>query len=109
MTASNITRAQVNVYAAGGGGVNIVADMESLRNQSDVGFASMVPCYIDTSRSNLHNKKLPEEAIYLFNDIDGSGKVRSANYEAISKNVLGILQKFKPTMFNVVVHTASGG
>jgi hypothetical protein len=109
MTASNTPRALVNVYAAGGGGVNIVADMEGLRNQTDIGFASMLPCYIDTSRSNLHNKKLPEEAIYLFSDIDGSGKVRSANYEVISKNVLGILQKFKPTMFNIVVHTASGG
>ena len=109
MTASTLTRHTVNIYAAGGGATNIVSELEPLRQSVSPGFAAMVPCYIDTSRSNLTSKKIPADAVYLFEDVDGSGKVRSTNYEIIAKNVPGILQKFKPAKFNIVLHTASGG
>lgn len=102
-------RATVNVYAAGGGGTNIVFDVESWKKTASPGFALMNPCYVDTSRSNIFNKKLSPDEVYLFADMDGSGKVRSSNAGAISKGALAVLQKFKPTDFNIVVHTASGG
>lgn len=100
---------EIRIYAAGGGACNIVSELESTLVAGDVGFASTLPCYIDTSKSNLINKKIDEAHTYFFEGMDGSGKVRAANYEEITKNALAILQKFKPTMFNIVVHTASGG
>lgn len=99
----------VTVYSCAGTGINIVSELESARKEPTPGFANLNACYIDTSKSNLMNKNLPEEAIYLFDGIDGSGKVRSTNYEEIAKNVKSILLKFKPSDFNVVVHSGSGG
>lgn len=99
----------VTVYSCGGGGTNIVAELEAARAEQPTGFAQLQPCYIDTSRSNLINKQLPEESVYLFENADGSGKVRASNYEEIAKNCKSILLKFKPSAFNLVVHTASGG
>lgn len=100
---------EIRIYAAGGGACNIVSELESTRGEVSEGFATALPCYIDTSRSNLINKRIDEAHTYFFEGMDGSGKVRAANYEEITKNALAILQKFKPTAFNIVVHTASGG
>lgn len=106
---NNLSKAEVRVYACGGGGINVISELDLTRASPSLGFASMVPCYIDTSASNLHGKDLREDSTYLFEGIDGSGKVRSMNYEDISKNAKAILLKYKPTNFNIVVHTASGG
>lgn len=100
---------EIRIYAAGGGACNIVSELEATRGKPDDGFAATLPCYIDTSRSNLINKRIDEKHTYFFEGMDGSGKVRASNFEEISKNALAILQKFKPTQFNIVVHTASGG
>lgn len=100
---------EIRIYAAGGGACNIVSELEATRGKPDDGFASTLPCYIDTSKSNLIGKKIDDAHTYFFEGMDGSGKVRAANFEEISKNALAILQKFKPTQFNIVVHTASGG
>jgi hypothetical protein len=54
-------------------------------------------------------KNLSAEDIYVFNDVDGSGKIRRENHKIIAENTKAILQKFKPTTFNIVVSSASGG
>ena len=100
---------QVRIYAAGGSALNIVSELENLRTTTEPGFANLAPCYIDTSRSNLSSKRIAEENMYLFEGTDGSGKVRSTNYEAIVKNALAILQKFKPSAFNIILHSGGGG
>lgn len=106
---NNLSKAQVRMYGCGGGGINVVSELDQSRTEPALGFASVLPCYIDTSASNLHGKDLREDCTYLFEGIDGSGKVRSMNYEDINKNAKAILLKYKPTTFNIVVHTASGG
>lgn len=100
---------QVKIFACGGSAINIVAELENLRTSTEPGFANLVPCYIDTSRSNLASKRIADEHVYLFEGTDGSGKVRSTNYEAIVKNALAILQKFKPSAFNIILHSGGGG
>lgn len=100
---------KINIYACGGAASNIVSDLEPSRKESVKGFATPVACYIDTSRSNFKGKDIPEDSIYLFEGIDGAGKNRDANYGDISKNAKSILQKFKPTTFSLIVHSASGG
>lgn len=99
----------VQIYACGGMAQNIISTLESSRGQRNPGFASMEPCYIDTSRSNLISKNISEENVFLLPDTDGSGKVRSTNVTEIQKNVKAILLKFKPRDFNIVVHSGGGG
>ncbi len=96
----------VTVYGCGGAGINIGSSFPELKSE---GFADVKVAYVDTSRSNLIAKNIAEDSLFLFEGIDGSGKVRAQNYEDISKNTLAILQRFKPTDLNVVVHSASGG
>lgn len=99
----------VQLYACGGMAQNVISSLESARGEHTPGFAVIDPCYIDTSRSNLFGKNIPEESIYLLPDTDGSGKVRSTNSAEIQKNVKSILLKFKPRTFNIVVHSGGGG
>jgi len=99
----------IRVYSAGGAGINVISELDAIRSEPAHGFATMLPCYIDTSASNIRSKKLPEDAVYTFDGMDGSGKVRSTNYEDVSKNAKAILLKYKPTAFNIVVHSGSGG
>lgn len=104
----NTTPRKLRIYACGGCALNIVSTFENIKN-TDNTFAQIDACYIDTSKSNLFSKNLPQEKIYLFEDMDGSGKIRAANSQVISKNSLAILQKFTPDVINIVVHSASGG
>lgn len=98
----------VTIYGCGGLGVNLASELAAAE-PSSAGFAQRVHAFIDTSKSNLINKKVPEDRLFLLDNIDGSGKVRSQNYEDIAKNALAILQKFKPTSLNIVIHSAAGG
>jgi hypothetical protein len=100
---------KVKIYSCGGCAMNIVSELEAAKGEVVPGFAAMETCYIDTSRSNLINKKIDDELTFILEGMDGSGKIRSTNYQEIAKNVKGILLKFKPTQFNIVVHSASGG
>lgn len=99
----------IRIFACGGAGINIVSWFEKYRDKPpNHGFAAMTPVYIDTSRSNLtkiHN----EDHTYLVEGLDGSGKVRRENAQAISEHVLDILHKFKPGDLTIVVSSMSGG
>jgi hypothetical protein len=99
----------INVIGCGGVGLNIVNMLEPARNSEITGFAKYKLCYVDTSKSNMIRKKINPDDVFLFEDMDGSGKIRKENHTAIAANTKAILQKFKPTDFNIVVHSASGG
>ena len=96
----------VSVYGFGGMGCNAV---KNLPIDLPVGYGQIKPYYVDTSTSNLRNLDVELENIFLFEGIDGSGKVRAENHEIIAKNTLAILQQCKPETFSIVIHSASGG
>lgn len=104
----------VRIYAAGGAAINIVKKFHQPNgnNKKTPGFAVISPTYIDTSRSNLPADA--ENETYLVQStgehtIDGSGKVRSANYQAVTAAIPEILHRFKPEILNIVVHSTGGG
>lgn len=101
-----MSKATVAVYACGGAATNI---LKKLPVEPGEGMAELKRYFIDTSNSNMRNSNINAEEVFLFEGVDGSGKVRSENHDLISKNTLKILQDFKPTTFSVVTHSASGG
>lgn len=103
------TKNTVRIFGCGGLGVNAIAALESSKKANVVGFSNYDLCYVDTSRSNMAKKKLSEDDIFVFSDVDGSGKIRRENHKIIADNTKAILQKFKPATFNIVVSSASGG
>lgn len=107
-TESAIPQGQMRIYGCGGMGINLAKAYNESPANPEAGYAVAHPVYIDTSKSNLtedHNPTL----FYCLEDMDGSGKVRKENHQAIGKNIRQILQEFKPMDFNVVIFSASGG
>jgi hypothetical protein len=101
----------VTIYAAGGCGINLAS---KLGKEVPEGFANMEFAYVDTSRSNMTRNNVPENRKFLIkdsngNEIDGSGKERSANIEHIRKDSERVLTMFKPSNFNLVIHSINGG
>jgi hypothetical protein len=100
----------IRVYAVGGFGINMMSKFAQLNKQDSDNFAKLDICYVDTSASNLRGKKdIDQSETYLFEGLDGSGKIRASNATVVSKNTLDILQKFQPGEMNLVVHSGSGG
>jgi len=97
----------VRIYSCGGAGTNIVANtnLNALTRSNNV---EIFPAYIDTSRSNLPSS-VETNTVYLFKDLDGSGKIRRENYQVINQHIREILLQHKPGDFNIVVSSASGG
>lgn len=98
-----------NIYACGGVGINILSILEAGKATPIAGFARYNTIYIDTSRSNLIGKNVNQQDVFLFEGKDGSGSVRKSNYPDITKHIPAILNKFKPTSFNIVIASAGGG
>lgn len=96
----------MKLYSCGGCGVNIGANYVNAAKESIA--AEIQPVFIDTSKSNF-DPRIPDDARYVLPDLDGSGKVRAENYEKIKDVIKEIVHKYKPTDFNVVVFSASGG
>lgn len=101
-----MTNRNVTIYACGGAATNVVS---KLSGDSGKGMAEYKSYFIDTSNSNMRKANINAEDVYLYEGLDGSGKVRAENHEVISKNMLKIIQQFKPSTFNIVVHSGSGG
>lgn len=97
----------VRLYACGGAGINLAKEWAG-EVQTEVGVANVKPCYVDTSRVNLI-EGIDDSNSYILPDLDGSGKVRRENNEAIFAEVPRILLDHAPTEFNVVIFSASGG
>jgi hypothetical protein len=100
---------KVRIYGCGGVGLNIVSMVPSMHKSALGGFAESILSYVDTSKSNMIRKDLNPEEVYIFADMDGSGKIRRENHRAILANTKVVLQQFQPTTFNIVVHSAGGG
>lgn len=98
---------QVRIFGCGGAGVNITSHYTG--RKAGAGCAEILPALIDTSRSNLKGRQIPEDATYLVDGLDGSGKIRAENHAEISKTIKQILVQIQPTDFNIVVFSASGG
>ena len=99
----------VSIYACGGLGCNLLKALPIVTEQ-DIGLANVSRYYIDTSMSNLHDLSENDKPnTYLFEGIDGSGKIRKENHELISKSTLSILQEMKPEDFSILISSASGG
>ena len=93
------------IYAVGGCGINIGRQAAAVSNE----FSEHDVFFVDTSESNLRKPGINRDKVFLFEGIDGSGKVRAENHKAIGKSVLKILEQFKPGKFNIIVNSASGG
>ena len=101
------TAKKLHIYCLGGAGSNLGQQLEEF-SKSEPGFADSQITYVDTSLSN-SNPSMTEANTYLLKDLDGSGKVRAENAEAISKSALDIINRFKPGDYNLLVSSSSGG
>ena len=98
---------QVRIYGCGGCGVNIAHNY--LEDTKVHKLAKIYPGCIETSKSNHKSKLIPESDSYFIEGLDGSGKIRSSNHQAISENIKQALIKIPPMDFNVAIFSASGG
>lgn len=98
----------LNLYCAGGASINIGNNFVKYHSKKHEGYAEVRTHFIDTSKSNLTDN-IPQDCVYLVDNVDGSGKVRSSNYNIIAESAQEILHTFKPADVNVVLHSASGG
>lgn len=101
----------MNIYAAGGAGINIVSQLIKHADRPSDGFANFRPVFLDTSASNFKRAGLDveDERVYLIEDRDGSGKRRDSNAGAIAERAKEMLHRYKPGDINIIVHSASGG
>jgi len=107
---------QIRIYAAGGAGLNIVqAFMAGPRTADSMAVTAVLkPCYLDTSYSDIH-AGTDRSQIFHLNDSgdasithDGGGKIQSFNNAAIRDSIQPMLGRFEPTLFNIIVSSASG-
>jgi hypothetical protein len=93
------------IIGCGGAGINIA---RRFMGKNEEGFAQLDAYFVDTSRSNL-TKDVASDRVYLFEGLDGSGKLRVANYDTIAERSKEMLQAIKPQGLVVLVHSAGGG
>lgn len=107
--AQNQAKRNVRVFGLGGGGTNITYRLEGLAKSPDQpGFANLLTCYVDTSRSNMRHD-IPSNQVYLVAGVDGSGKIRAEHSNEINDRAKEILQQFKPGDLSILIGTAAGG
>lgn len=103
-----MSKGVVRIYGCGGFGINTAHRFNKLK--AEPGQADVKVAYIDTSRSNLQSKtEIDPSDCYILPDVDGSGKIRRDNHEAIGRVVKNVLQDHQPADFNIVVFSGSGG
>lgn len=100
-----VNMARMTIVGAGGAGINIASHFVGT---GEAGYADVDVFAVDTSRSNLTDKIDPTK-VYLFDGLDGSGKLRKSNYEAISERAKELVQRIGTTDIVNVVHSGSGG
>lgn len=106
-------KAEMNFILCGGAGINIGKLLKVSKLNPRVAEASYLA--LDASGNNPIPKELniPLERVVSSDDAtemaNGSGKVRSTNYEAAQPFVDGAMTKHKPGVFNIVVFSGSGG
>ena len=103
------TKPIINLYGCGGCGVNLVSGFNNIKNKNEDGFADINPIFIDTSLSNILDYKRDNKSYYIFEGLDGAGKKRNEHYDTIKERSLELINKFKPSDLNIIIHSASGG
>lgn len=101
---------KVRLYLAGGMAANV--GFPFYKVSQSTGFADINACFIDTSLSNIRDKvgkEIKDEDIFVLDDVDGSGKLRSSNAGKIQENIKSIIHKYPPEDVNVVLFSLSGG
>lgn len=99
----------VTFYGCGGTGANIGAMFEDMSRQPNrPGYANTRLCYIDSSDSDL-GKSVDKQSVFLLEGVDGAGGWRGEHNNIIEETVPAILHRFKPSEFNIVVSSGSGG
>ena len=103
---------KITVYACGGTGINVVKNLDC-HSDSEV-FAALELCFIDTSRSSTTGGVVNDGNFFQIRnledtELDGSGRVRGENAEAIVSRVREILNTFKPGDVSIVVSSGGGG
>ena len=104
----------LTLFNVGGTGANVGRQiLQAARGMKDLPYgASLQPLdafFIDTSTSNLRNTDIDPARIYVFEGMDGGAKRRGTNGPLIAKSVPKVLLNFKPSTFNLIVSSASGG
>nr|DAK32929.1 MAG TPA: tubulin [Caudoviricetes sp.] len=102
-------KADIRIYACGGGGISIASKIYDWKNKALDGFANVKFAFVDTSKSNF---KIPvdDEDVYLIEELDGQGKKRGLDAkESIIPVIADIVQNHKPSSLNIVLHTLAGG
>lgn len=100
-------------YFCGGAAINIGKILKNeFQNEREFNAT-----FIDTSDSNQRENDLGDK-FYKVNRpiddnsgkrVDGSGKIRKTNYQAIRSELQAILHAHKPADFNIVIHSSGGG
>jgi hypothetical protein len=104
----------IRLYVCGGVATEICKVFEQDRGNTAVGYGALMPCYVDTSDSDL-DSSISREHVYLLEkktdgeEVHGSGKVRLENGEDIARVIKDIVQRFQPGDFNIIVSSTSGG
>lgn len=98
----------VTIYACGGAGANISKRLERFRSGNMAGMAQANIAYINTSNSD-YDDEVPQDAIYVTEGTDGSGKDRGENNTLLKNAVPNILGTFKPGDLNIIVTSGGGG
>lgn len=106
MEAQAIYKRRLRIFGCGGAGTNMLR--KYMAEAFDYEGIEVLPTYIDTSRSNLPAGVDPS-ICYLYEGVDGSGKVRRENYEKISASIGDILVRHPAGDLNIVLSSASGG
>lgn len=103
----------INMYCNGGTGMNLGKVYAKFSNQERPGFATINTIFIDTSDSNL-DERVPSDKFFRIEgvderEVDGSGKKRDTNYDAIEAAINPILNRFPPADINVLMNSTGGG
>lgn len=96
----------ITIYGAGGCGINLAAQFQDIEQTQ--GFAKVNTVYCDASRSNI-SAGISDDQCFIIPELDGSGKVRNENAAEIGSHIGKVLESHKPSKFNVVIFSASGG
>lgn len=97
----------VRIYGCGGCGINLAAKVG--QHPAELGLAAVDVVLVDTSRSNLKSVATEGFNTYLLDGVDGSGKIRRENSEAIADKIGDLLLEHRPLDLNIVCFSSAGG
>jgi hypothetical protein len=99
----------MSIYACGGAGINLLKDFVRLPQDTEVPYYPTVRKYaLDTSDSNIRDLG-GDIKTFLVPGLRGAGKKRQQAFEGVNDHVNNMLVEHKPSDYNLVMFSASGG